>query len=650
MQNSFFYKEDNEKLENKNIESYPLKEFNKLNSDDNDKDDFILTDYPTNETAKNAKDDDFILTDQHINEAAKKAVEEVGPRMYELTGFIGSLADFWFIACHGSQNDAQKIVAKGMNDYMQKTGIKPVLIFMGGDNLYDYGATKPNDDIFKRAHTKIYEFGIPSILTAGNHDLNMHKKSKLGKLYGLAALINECAHTYLPDGSQQDMQSVSDLRDFFKQEKIDIKKLQSWVMPYYFGGFWAKNLDFFNLNSCTLVKDFLNHLRKKKSKLSTPINQFEWLLQEKFKIKPGQDPSNKATFYNMHFPVFPLGKRSDHKHLDTYTFLSKKNVKALQDHFGIKTDSQYEFLALIFEEYALWPDTILNGHEHAQSVVDVQLALKPLLDEYRKIQELKNSMFKNKPENNLNLDAEDLKKSAPIKTIQICNGGGGGDLEKRRNFAAQDSTGFFLSEHGFLSIKIDLVHPKKFEFEFPMNYGLRFNNSSLEPLREPSQDKSVEVFRELIIAASKTYFQSLSLNFKIEQEAKNQFKSNLKSLGYFGNTFHAVYENMSSLSENISTGFNKLINKSQPEDADYVQTLFAYINQPHPPELKSVAKLFCEQIKKLSDQTYFHIFYRYLHSASKDKDRQASCISIQEAIEVAQKELQPLTPAYNRNY
>lgn len=623
MQNRFFYNDEIENIENKNIESYPLKDFNLLNPDD--------------------KEDDFILTDHHANEAAKKAVEEVGPRMYELTGFIGSLADFWFIACHGSQNDAQKTVAKGMNDYIQKTGIKPVLIFMGGDNLYDYGATKPNDDIFKRAHTKIYVFGIPSILTAGNHDLNMHKKSKLGKLYGLAALINECAHTYLPDGSQPDMQSVSDLRDFFKQEKIDIKKLQSWVMPYYFGGFWSKNWDLFNVNSCTLVKDFLNHLRRKKSKLSTPINQFEWLLQEKFKIRPGQDRSNKATFYNMHFPVFPLGKRSDPKHLDTHTFLSKKNVEALQDHFGIKTESQYDFLALIFEEYALWPDTILNGHEHAQSVVDVQLALKPLLDEYRKIQE------KKPRENNLHLNT-DFKKIAPSKTIQICNGGGGGDLEKRRNFAAQDSTGFFLSEHGFLSIKIDLVNPKKFEFEFPMNYGLRFNNSSLEPLRESSQDKSVEVFRELIIAASKTYFQSLSLNFKIEQEAKNQFKSNLKSLGYFGNTFHAVYENMSSLSENISTGFNKLINKSQPEDADYVQTLFAYINQPHPPELKTIAKFFCEQIKKLSDQTYLHFFYKYLHSASKDKDRQASCITIQEAIEVAQKELQPLTPAYNRNY
>lgn len=144
-------------------------------------------------------------------EEARAAALAAQPIAYELTGMIQELERLYgaaelkrlfgddyaelqkvsiiFIGCQGSGTQDQYKVAKLAEETaarLLKEGKPVILAYYLGDNVYDYGASSPQDIGFKQCFHKIYSSlneelklwpQIRAWLIPGNHDENIHKKS-----------------------------------------------------------------------------------------------------------------------------------------------------------------------------------------------------------------------------------------------------------------------------------------------------------------------------------------------------------------------------------------------------------------------------------------------------------------------------------------
>lgn len=511
-----------------------------------------------------------IAIDSNPAEKAMEAVEEIGPRTFKIKEVPDN---YYFIAlgCHGSGLQAQKDVSKQIDDYVVARGHKPLFVLYAGDNIYNYGARSPDDPAFKDQYENIYH-QFPGIAVLGNHDANLHKASILSphQRPGKSSEINEVAHHYFPDKTNK-YRSVAKIKEVTLQQELSINDLQLWNMPYYYFSYDLGSLQIICLNSNSLLSDFYHY--KKGDLTGEKYNQIKFYLETYAAAKN----ANKTIAVLMHHPVFVHGKRTE-RH-DTNLFLKPEEIRGLQKIFDVKTESYYEMLDLMFDHLAAWPNTFFTAHEHAMSYFN---NIKPIScqDEKKTI-------------------GENFRKSHGFQySNKICQagiGGGGGDLEKRKNFKpnAIKNTGFFQSAHGFVVVNCSQHNPN-LSFEFPMNYGQRYTNLSATPL-QLYQTPMISNFSQSVKNAAIKYFEKLNRGELIKKESYSNF---------------SIFKSIKSVA-NTATNYFKG-KKYVEDDLDAVQHLLAYLNQPELKELRKIIKFFVQQLDKMQDQTFRKLFINQL--------------------------------------
>lgn len=501
-----------------------------------------------------------------IQQLAIQAVEEVGPRVYELVGLKDELR-FFVLGCQGMGDNSQQQVAQLMHDKVSESPEKkPDFILFLGDNIYKFGAKDPQDLGFIKYFYNIYHKselgsikGIPGFTILGNHDENRHKQSFLAPNWphGKAAGLNQTAHTYIPQAySAKIFNSVAELKKLFSQEKLSCNELPLWNMPYYFYSLIAGKLQFFCLNSNSLVKDYLELklAESDKNKLQDltrkGTNQTLWLRENWQKARD----AGRTIALALHHPFKTQGVRAFRNFYDTKQYLSYDDVKNLNGILHSNTESYNELLALIFENEGMQPDFVLAAHDHNMS------------------------FFKDE------------------KLCQIGAGGGGGKLQRRQSFKDQLNTGCFLSNLGFVSVSCPIEHPKEMVFEFftTAHHHMKFSLDSRFPKREPTEDETLETFREIVLQASDAYLLSLH---PAQDPTKTSDESYFQYLGH--------------LTSNIYHQISHLFQREVPSDIDLIQDLLAYFHQPKLEFLSEVKNYFCwlvEQLEEKNGTGFMHFF------------------------------------------
>lgn len=89
--------------------------------------------------------------------------------LLSLTSLQTLATNFLLVGDTGQRNSGQEQVAKAMVEYCKKEVCN--LAFLLGDNIYEVGASIPNDPLIEASFDKYYnELKIPFLVSLGNHD------------------------------------------------------------------------------------------------------------------------------------------------------------------------------------------------------------------------------------------------------------------------------------------------------------------------------------------------------------------------------------------------------------------------------------------------------------------------------------------------
>ncbi len=139
---------------------------------------------------------------------------------------------------------------------------KPDFVVVLGDNFYDDGTPSPTDPIFKSHFYEVYDkpelthlrdLNFFNIL--GNHGYNWHgwAKYKPG-ISGYQKAENQLLHTYLNSDKSDFSQDVIDL--FSRETEIALNELPKWTMPSRYYSVDFGDTEIFFLDSNTYARDY----------------------------------------------------------------------------------------------------------------------------------------------------------------------------------------------------------------------------------------------------------------------------------------------------------------------------------------------------------------------------------------------------------
>ncbi len=473
--------------------------------------------------------------------SAIRAAKEAVPKIYDLTPprsqFLRQANPtqepgllFFVVGCQGNAKEAQKEVAKLMEKITSEQ-LPDFLLFLG-DNFYDYGVDSPDSEVFRTHFEEIYaplkKLGIPAFVILGNHDENLHKANMLISKKGIDRGMNEVAYSYYPDKTYR---SVDTKKALYQHSNpgdtavLNLADLPLWNMPSRFYSLRCSQTQLFCIDSNTYVADYLKLLTQVDSHTIThdfefiipEINQADWLNTELKKATQ----QKKKTILALHHPPITQGIRKYHSDLGIY--LSDKEIDQLKNLFPtLFSDklmpSYNKMLHEIFKKQELIFDVTLAAHDHNLSY------------------------FNDKP-----IEIAPGKK--PTHTCLVVAGGGGGSIQKRKNFSDHPHLGCFLEHHGFAVIKenthdndhysIDIYTVPSPEME--NGFHLKFTSQSPKPIRcypeqtiSQEEQNKIEKFCSVINTALTEYFEFLS---EKQKDANGNFLS--KSI-FHGNMSHGI--------------------------------------------------------------------------------------------------------------
>ena len=480
-----------------------------------------------------AQNKTFSPIDTSLDKKAKAAMEQIGPRVYEIDCHGHETVRFFVIGCQGSGNNGQKKVAKWMDKIAKSSKeSEPIFILGLGDNLYEDGATSPSAEIFNPYFHHVYgdqELTLlnkkPFFMMLGNHDRKQHNKiyytfkktlqaswntlqtlswSAFNKTFneqyyspktqGDLFAQNEIAHSYLPEGDPY--KNSADKINLYQNKVLDPEHLPQWNMPYYFYSLVTGDTQIFCLDSNTYAKDYLDLLEGREN--PEKPNQAKWFKEEYEKAKK----AGKKIIIAKHHPLYTCGKRVHPHKYDTHLYLSPEEELGLQQHLHCETRSYNEFLSLILKQQGIEPDLVLNAHDHFMS--------------YCKKEGYAQATF---------------------------GAGGDDDLQEQESVAEHPLVGVHIKEYGFGSISYATKNPENIYTDMHTIQGdhLRFSDKSHEPFFEKTAVPSIEEkYRERALELCNKHLTILAKKERAEKE--NKHPSSL---------FSGVYQAYSYVSDKI---------------------------------------------------------------------------------------------------
>lgn len=536
-------------------------------------------------------------------EAAKIAVEEVGPRVYELTGFTHDDLVVYLTGCCGTGQEDQFRVAELEDKIAKESGRRPDFIIIVGDFLYPAGANSPFDPALEKSFYKPYYSenlrseinAVPTIVAFGNHEyrkyFEAHNTPFLTK--GKQLGINAAAASYIPDDHRKKppgarvFHKISEVRDHSSQPKVDLGDMQALNMQYYYQSYIAGGTQFFILDSNYFAKEFIEYIACQNDPVKLAAlknNQVKWFLD----VYRDADEHQRKKIFCMHHLFYTQSKRAVPSGYDRKYFLEDDELRQLQQILNTNSESYNELLAMIFAYLKSMPDVLVGAHDHNLSMYNTR----------------------NVPANKLNYDP------ARVQVFQIGAGGGGGELQKRKIFVGQAHTGIYLSETGFWILTCNLNNPDIFKFDgyTTSDHHLEFTDQSELPQRLADKeenknkvDKLAEFIRLCIIAACNTFFEAATLN-PPKQSTLRLFGNKVSDLKY---AIQKVYHY---------------------DDIDRVHALLAYVNQPEllefPKLISTLNQAFISIENKDYPRSILKNFQQIFTAAYPDKTKKAQMQAI----------------------
>lgn len=453
--------------------------------------------------------------------ASLKAAENAKSILYKLHGLQREDSlQYVAIGCQGSGNDHQRAVAKAVNDFIVRYKKRPDFILLLGDNIYEKGASTPDDPSFAACIDNIYNSeelkeltDIPIFLINGNHDANIRITS-IGQVKGSAISINQEAHSYLPD---EEYKTIDEKMALYSQENLLLKDLPLYNKPKDVFGLQGGNTALFCLNTNTLVTDFLHHLDHPEDE-----NQITWLKAQFAAAIAGKKDITIA----LHHPPYTSGPRAFFDKFDTFHYLTQDQVNKLKELLRTKSSSYNDFVRLILA--AICPPQpgkkirFLAAHDHFMSYfVNEEFEL-------------------------------------------VTSGAGGGSLHSQHCFADHPQVRCHIKEHGFTFVSAEGT-----EFHTVSGKFLKFNREGVL-VREKNPDPEVEHFRELMLSICDQFLKELSVEDKIKKTEGNQANQD-------------YYESSSRLFKmaiNVTHAAKKFV-FSENKDHEIIRDIENYLNQYH---------------------------------------------------------------------
>lgn len=304
-------------------------------------------------------------------------------RCYTLSGIDEGKFSYIAVGCGGTADKNQKNVADAMYEKiarLQREG-KPLPKFIAllGDNVYEHGVTKKDDeegyrpyqeyfyDIYKRIYA---DFNIPFFNIIGNHGYNYETKTFLKSALPNFKEDEEWGPTraqHLVEHSRQSTKTQDSVveekkgidRSYTEEERAALnagnefplspadgqKVLPMYNLPFNYYKLQAGHQHFFFLDSNVYLSEWLalqkgmpggdDQREGYLEKMMQAGNQAAWLqLQMK-----GLDPDDKVTFFQ-HHPILSRAKRGDplvKSGLNRYMHTVEER-EALRETFGVSTE------------------------------------------------------------------------------------------------------------------------------------------------------------------------------------------------------------------------------------------------------------------------------------------------------------------------
>jgi hypothetical protein len=426
---------------------------------------------------------------------------------------------FYAVGCQGSANAAQQSVAELMDMLAANPDMPPPdFILLLGDNVYDWGVGKPDDDMFEKYFYSIYSNPkykhlkkIPFFIILGNHDENLHSLDVLVSERGVERGMHQVAHSYYPDAQYPKTKDKQNLYHSHTDEDhvaLNLDKLPKWNMPSRAYSLACESTQIFCIDSNTFVSDYLNFCRGDVH----PGNQVAWLLHE----YPVAVKAGKKTILALHHPPVTPGKRAFHNDIHLYLSNEELTSQEFKTLFGellqCKTLSYNALIKEILKQNNLVFDLVLAAHDHDVYYINNKERLQT------------NSVHE-----------------YPI--CQVTSGGGGGSLQKRESFDDQADMGCFLKRHavtdvycparGPIEFRIHTLPKSKHDHAFQLHFDVNDPNPYRSyPEISTSEINAIKKFRVVVLNAVDKYFAFL---------APHQAKENGKFLGntpWSGNVSH----------------------------------------------------------------------------------------------------------------
>ncbi len=373
---------------------------------------------------------------------------------------------FYVLGCAGNGGDAQKAVAKLMNDCALQGEKRPKFIVILGDNFYDNGVSSEHDPAFKTHFYDIYQkeqlteiCGVPCFLIPGNHDHNKHFLGTTGSKVDFHKIAAQIKHTFLKND-----RSAAKLDRLFDGNTLDLQNLQAFNMPrrYYSCQIPGEAKDeqalrLFFIDTTRYVKEYIE---ARQSDVLDSNNQANWLQQV-----VNSDPRAINLLFGHH-----ARKAFDKRflHSDAQHYLDKEDIEFLRER-GF-TGTYNEILNQILISQGLHFDANFFAHTHA--------------------------MYYHQGDDGL---------------CQIGAGGGGGKLQNKKAFAHARELPAYLKEHGFVAVNANLKNKElTFDFHTTNKLHLKFKKGSVHPLKQSAQeDEGVDLLRQATHAAWLKYMDTL---------------------------------------------------------------------------------------------------------------------------------------------
>lgn len=412
---------------------------------------------------------------------ALAAIEQVGPRHYQVTGLAeGEPLYFFVLGCQGEEGVRQNDVARIMNEVAEQK--RPSFILFLGDNIYGGAVQSTQDERFNSRFHNVYNLKelapIPGLLILGNHDANLENSTYYSNRFffnlpGINYIVNpyttgknvekfEVAHTYLHKGAE-----------FYKNNALPIHEMPKWNMPYYYSSyhFVGTNTQLFCLNSNSYVNDFIRYLSADNmtDNSEDTENQTVWFDAGFFEAKK----SGRTTLVATHNPLITSSKRALPEKYDAHLYLSSKQIQQMNYVLKIMASGKFtqEKLHSILKETDTDINTKVGKMLTNGSYADMLYACF-------KIQGIK-------PDIVFAAHDHDLVYNCSNELCQVISGAGGSTNLMRKHTDKHHATeGCFISEPGFVAVTCNSTHPTPsilFDFHTTNNQHLQFTNASHEP-------------------------------------------------------------------------------------------------------------------------------------------------------------------------